>query len=437
MRCAIVMILLLAVSSVGQAASIAVPGDYSSLLAALDAAVAGDSVLVGPGTWTARDTRVIYERGFPFTVTACGFPSGGVTIVGTEGATATIIDGEHAGAAGASFHLIFFGEQEGSGPLVLEGLTLTGAGGSPQNGGNAVASAYNDGLTIRSCRFTGNTGTNQVDRAAIGALHSRVVLEDCEFVGNQGDGGIIEVFDDDLTVRRCLFEGNDGGCVRAADSFVIVQDSQFIGNRGPGGGVCVDVTTTAGGFRIQRCLFAGNTAEIYEGGAVRVGGVSGDIEFCVFANDSCLASLGAGLWWEDCTGNVRNNTFVGCSAVAGGVAVVAIGSGWMTFANNIVAGSQGGEAVWASDAGSLHFGTGCNDFWSNVEGNTSGGWTLEPTDLLEDPLFCDDVNGNFTLQENSPALVGACGQIGALGEGCSDVSVDPTSWGRLKNYYRE
>lgn len=79
MRCVIVVILLLAVSSVGLAATIAVPGDYSSVLAAVDAAVAGDSVLVGPGTWSDIDTRTVVINGIPFSMTGFAVMSGNPT----------------------------------------------------------------------------------------------------------------------------------------------------------------------------------------------------------------------------------------------------------------------------------------------------------------------------------------------------------------------
>ncbi|GJM43802.1 MAG: hypothetical protein DHS20C21_06440 [Gemmatimonadota bacterium] len=54
MRCVIVMILLMATSSAAQATTHRVPEDYATINAAIDVAASGDSILVGPGTWTSE-----------------------------------------------------------------------------------------------------------------------------------------------------------------------------------------------------------------------------------------------------------------------------------------------------------------------------------------------------------------------------------------------
>ena len=59
------------------AATIRVPEDSPTVLAAVDLAMPGDSVLVGPGRWTATATRVVAPRAGRFLVTACAFPRGG------------------------------------------------------------------------------------------------------------------------------------------------------------------------------------------------------------------------------------------------------------------------------------------------------------------------------------------------------------------------
>jgi hypothetical protein len=76
------MIAGLLAGEVSSAATIRVPEDSPTVLAAVDLAVPGDSVLVGPGTWSAKATRVIVAQNGPFQYTACAYPRGGVVIRG-------------------------------------------------------------------------------------------------------------------------------------------------------------------------------------------------------------------------------------------------------------------------------------------------------------------------------------------------------------------
>jgi hypothetical protein len=71
----------------------------------------------------------------------------------------------------------------------------------------------------------------------------------------------------------------------------------------------------------------------------------------------------------------------------------------------------------------------CNVLWGNIAGNeicgSDGGGNF-----WRNPLFCDPSHGILTLAANSPCLPGnhpsgcSFGQIGALGQGCSDIITD-------------
>jgi hypothetical protein len=57
-----------------------------------------------------------------------------------------------------------------------------------------------------------------------------------------------------------------------------------------------------------------------------------------------------------------------------------------------------------------------------------------------DPEFCDIPADDYTVRNTSPCAEEnspVCGQIGAYGIGCGTVSVEPTSWSRVKSWYRE
>jgi hypothetical protein len=66
----------------------------------------------------------------------------------------------------------------------------------------------------------------------------------------------------------------------------------------------------------------------------------------------------------------------------------------------------------------------CNDVFDNPGGNWIGAdYSGINGNFAADPFFCSPENGDLTLAANSPCLPenGACGLVGALGEGCLDM----------------
>ena len=103
--------------------------------------------------------------------------------------------------------------------------------------------------------------------------------------------------------------------------------------------------------------------------------------------------------------------------------------------NNVITGSTGAIAVRVA-TGNLT--SECNVFWNNVEGDVVG-FTLDETDVVADPLFCDPTLGNYGVSEISPCLPennpNCSDLIGVYGMGCGAISVEPMSWGRLKGMW--
>jgi hypothetical protein len=116
-------------------------------------------------------------------------------------------------------------------------------------------------------------------------------------------------------------------------------------------------------------------------------------------------------------GTVRTNT-VYESGGSGIVVVTRVDS----LDHNISYGNGGYGLTWGGSAPAYF---GCNDWFGNVSGATSG---VAPgtSDLAVNPLFCDLPNEDVHLSAASPlADVSGCGLIGALGVGCAAaVSVD-------------
>jgi hypothetical protein len=412
-----------------QAATLHVPGDYPSVLAAVDATAPGDTVLIGPGRWTDRDTRVVLIGGIPKVFTRCAFLKGGITLIGEAGAAATIIDGGVTGEGyvGAFIFANYAGEE-----VVLEDLTITGGG----IGSSAVFADASGRLGLRRCLVVDNTAL--AEGTAIKLDTCDLLLEDSEVSFNVSTTWAgVKGYESDMEILRCRFEGNQGMCLHNSYGSTLILDSAFIENRHE---------NTAGTsirfqdwLQVERCLFLRNVTWDDPGAGLEVYSSLGVIRFNTFAFDSTYGGWpGAGIHTVSFEGAIEHNTFVGCHVDAGwsGSAISLASDGPVTrFENNIVAECTGGTTTRLIGVGYMSFG--CNCFWANEGGN--GGYPIQPTDFLVDPLFCDIPNLDFTLHEDSPCAGEnnpTCGQIGAFGVGCGPVSLEGLSWGRIKDLYR-
>jgi hypothetical protein len=196
-------------------------------------------------------------------------------------------------------------------------------------------------------------------------------------------------------------------------SNVLVEDCWFEGNRATGGGALL-LGGANSAKMIRNSTFVGNWGGTSRGGAV----------------------------WARSPVTVEGNTFYGNGVLydypvgTDGASVFLEGAGPCSFNRNVIVNSTGDQAVGAA-AGTD---TGCNVYWNNALGNTSG-FAPSPTDLQADPMFCAPAANDFTVNAISPCLPGfghpSCGErIGAWGEGCGTVSVRPSTWGKVKGGFR-
>jgi hypothetical protein len=413
-----------------------VPEDYPSVLAAVDAAASGDSVLIGPGSWTDKEARVVLIGGIAKTFTSCGFLKGGVTVVGV-GVDATIID---AGASGSGFVTPFVFANYPGEEATLEGLSIAGTA----NFGTGAFADNAGRLVIRACRLNGMTNPGP-QGAALALDRCDLLLEDSEVSFNVSSATAgVYAHECDIQILRCRFEGNQGRAVELSTSAspnsytVVIQDCGFIGNRMTISGAAVSLGDPLS-VQVERNLFLRNVNTTSMGAGLLVNDALGSIRYNTFAYDSTLWGA-SGLYLSNFGGEVSNNTFVGChvDAPGAGSALSAGSTGiYVTqFHHNLIADCTGSGSTVFSNILQTITGT-CNAFWKNEGG--LGDYVPSSTDLFLDPLFCDVPNLDFTLQENSPYAAGnnaTCGQIGAFGVGCGGVAVESVSWGRLKTLYR-
>ena len=403
-------------------------GPGQSIQAAIDSSAAGDTVLVSPGTYQ----ETINYLGKDIWVES----------VSTGGA---VIDGASTGGTCVTF-------QSGEGPgAVLKGFTLTGGTGTLWNdwfvGGGVLI--VDSEPTILNNWIRGNDVRSQFPLElglgrgggimCIGVEGEwRPTIRGNSILDNSADfGGGIGIWDKASPViaentfeqNVASFDDGDGGGIwfwGSAHELLITENSfQNCTAKDKGGGI---FGTTLGQAtwlvaEVSSNVFFGCKSEnaSNESGSPisRPGGLGG-----------------SAIWMGAVAATIESNSFVQNNArfsrqvVFGTLAFE--GPGDYTVRNNIVANTVAGGGVACDYGPALTLAN--NLFWANVDGDISGHPELAEGNLFEDPFFCDPGGSvDPTLAENSPALLGSGGVIGARPiPGCESVNVSQATWGTLK-----
>jgi parallel beta-helix repeat protein len=346
-----------------------VPQDSPTIQAAIDAAVAGDTVQVSPGTYVERIDFLGKE----------------ITVQSTGGPATTIIDGDQAGG------VVRMVAGDGQTP-VLRGFTIRN-GNEPFDGGGIFTSG--GPALIEGNRVTGNIGC---DGAGIAAAFSSATIRGNLVADNR---------------PNCSGGTGGGGINLRGDGTVQVLGNEVRGNvtAADGGGISL---FAAGTPTISGNTISGNAAEPgRDGGGISLVNSSN----ALISNNFIVGNSGAeggGIFWlvpfGDPGPNVVNNTIAGNSASTNGSAVFADGfDGATRLTNNVLVGA-GPEAVLA-----------CGDFndlnppviaFNNVfnagAGPEYGGTCTDQTgqdgNISADPRFVDAGAGNFHVQAGSPVV---------------------------------
>jgi hypothetical protein len=290
-----------------QAATLRVPQDRSTIQAAIDAAVDGDTVLVAPGA---------YRESIDFNGKA-------ITVTSSDGAKTTIIDAERKDSV-ARFHS---GETRAS---VLSGFTLQNGGAVFEGGGVQInqASPMIRGNTVRNNSACGGNG--------IVANFSAALIVDNHIHHNHHDGcgggspgggiliggvGEVEVTDNLIEHNQAYADGGGIGLFAAGQPLIARNTIRFNSSGNWGGGV----STT----NDSNPTFINNA--VYGNASSTGGGIALSVPYKV-----------QGGYWV-------NNTIANNTADQGSELFIGGFASQVQLANNIFFTSQGTSSVFCDD----------------------------------------------------------------------------------------
>lgn len=397
---------------------------------------AGDTVLVGPG---------VYFEHIPI-------PPHPLVLLSSEGPTGTTLDGS-----------VPIEGRQGSIVYALE--------------------AHLPALTITGFTFRGGTGSVIPDIHLAGGA---IALQACESCPAE------------IAIRNCMFEGNaavsgwhgrggalyiDGDAVRAT-----VTDCVFRNNRAVSFGAHVGLHWGRAVF--LRCEFDTRGEPALTGQAIRahhtahlrledctiLGGDNLVYSYSIFTITNLVELIGNRLLdqgvpsatyvnldrYEICCSYqevvLRDNVFIGSEGPSD-VPRVRIGpeEGRVTVEGNTFVDAK--VSISVNSGSDLQFTRnivkrtpvdivygpggmfGCNNIWPDSTSVRILCCDVEREhNISTDPLFCGEATGDYRIAAESPCAAGnapaGCGQIGALGIGCSQTPVERLSWGKVKHLFR-
>ncbi len=372
----------------------------TNIQAAVDAAGAGDMVLVDDGTYylssqisvtndmivksVSGAEKTIVNGGFPAQTNMCFYINTNDVIDGF-----TITNG-FAGRGGGVYC--------DYGGTIINCLIL---GNKAEYAGGGVRCLY--GGIVSNCTIGGNVCSDGGGiSGAYGGTILNSIIENNLANGWSGDGGGVDFYHDGI-LKNCIIRGNttldgDGGGV-ACNYKSIVENCVIVGNTAneDGGGVlckfeaivkdCVITNNTAknaGGARcgtrgdVENCIIVGNNAQ-EEGGGVYC---YGELRNCLIINNS--SGTGGGVFSWD--GTIQNCTISGNSAsnTDGGVTC----NGYTIIQNSIIWNNTN-DNTFSSTTTNIY---NCIENWTNIVNGI----------ITNNPKFRDVAAGNYRLEEFSP-----------------------------------
>jgi len=352
-------------------------GDYLTIFEGVDAASAGDTVLVAPGTYVGASNRSIYFSG--------------VTLMSEAGPEVTVVDCDNEDFA---FRM--------GGGGILEGFTIRRSGGYIAGGYIAV---YMINAAISNCVLTENPGNGLLTYGSNSVLDcvfldhgttsvviepgGRTILSGCTFENGIASGLSFynEVYGSGHLpheVRDCVFRGIGGHALAALYEDPVVEGCLFVDTNGPA--LRLDSSSAS----ISNCTIVSSHSASYGAFNFALSHFS-SMNTCTIAN--CMIAF------NSCVGSISGQP------------------DYSVFDQNCFFGNAGGDSLVSRGP------TRSNIFEDPLVCNLAGG----------DYTLCEN---SPCLAENEP--VGVTMGVYADAPGCGPCSapVDVTSWGALKALFR-
>ncbi len=356
----------------------AVPAQYTTIQAAVNASGSGDIVLLADGTYTGLGNRDVDFGGRNVTVTSQHGPAS--TIINCGGAASPNGSGDHRG-----FYI-----HSGETSAVISDLTIengyesNGAGGGIDNENSSLTAldcvltnnlaSVGGGIAIESggtgevtgCTFSGNTASSGggLENENLSASKNASTVTNCVFTGNSAfvGGGIDNLASGGpITVTGCTFtgntaSGNGGGLYNFTNSGAITvtgctlsgnsasPDPAVDPNDGVGGGLYND-NEGSDTLLVTNCALTQNTAYNIGGGVFNTGSGPLLLTNCLLGGNTAYYGGGIGI---DSAGpiSVTDCTLTGNSAHPGsGGGIYAFLFGTLTLTDDILYGDTGGEIL--------------------------------------------------------------------------------------------
>jgi len=181
---------------------------YPTIQSGINASIAGDTVVVADGVYTADGDKNL------------DFGGKAITVQSANGPDACIIDCQGIGR-GAIFHL------SETSAAILDGFTITNGDVTSIGGGILIG---NSSPTIKNCRITGNTAS--LVGGGISFSISSATMLNCTITGNQSvfsDGaGVSFATDSDVTLINCTITGNIAQIGNGGGAYFLDSDPTLI-----------------------------------------------------------------------------------------------------------------------------------------------------------------------------------------------------------------
>lgn len=358
-----ISLIQLSTSAIG--ATIHVPVEYSTIQAAINAAVNGDTVLVADNTYKGIGNKEL------------DFGGKEITVQSENGPDNCIIDAENNGRG---FYL-HSGETLNS---IISGFTITN--GNPANGhGGGILIRNASALTIINCIIKNNNATYAGG-------------------GISADFGATMVSISKSTIYGNLTDGSGGGVYSAGGSVDVSEC--IIENNGCSGGLGGGIHFIGANLNIIRSIIRGNTRDGGGGEGIFCAGVLVNqqivnafvtiVNSLLYNNYRDENAIGTAITFMHRTGD--NLSILNCTIASNGyglhLCLQTDGSpsdAYPIIKNSIIWNNNWGAI--RNDAGTLLAGI----TYSDIQGGYSGVGNIDAN-----PLFKDQVNGNYQLHPKSP-----------------------------------